>query len=319
MRIAILATYFGRLPPFTQLFLASCAWNKGINFLLIGDAWKELQEDVPDNCKVIAIDLEEFKQRAHSATGIEASFSSPYKICDYKPALGHIFAKELNGYDYWGICDIDLVFGDIESFLTTLNQYDVFSTRSEFLSGPLFLMRNCDDINLLYRQSRDYQTVLSSDRHFSFCECAFAWVPLRAGKSILDVKTEIESMTEVIEKAARLGKITAHFISLSLEPERNFKDKVRVESGRVLKDRKEYIHYHHHNNKGRAFYTYPRWHWTSVPVKFSILNYGVFGGLGSLHLIYRCAQGVDRWKKRVKRALGGLASTNKDDNSTKIT
>lgn len=319
MKIAIFGVYFGNLPPFTQLFLASCAWNKKIDFMLLGDAWKAVQGDVPDNCRIMNIDLQEFKKRAQATTGVVPNFTSPYKLCDYKPTLGHIFEKELVGYDFWGVCDTDLIFGNIDAFLRDLEQYDVYSTRSEFLSGPLFLMRNCEKINQLYRNSKDFKEILSSDKHFSFTECAFAWVPLRAGQCILDVETETESMTEVIEKAERMGTIKAHFVSLSLEPERNFKGKVTVENGRVKKEGKEYVHYHHHNNKGRAAYTFPMWNWRLVPSTLHIHKYGVYSGIRSLHLIYRSAQVIDRWKKRMKRLFNGLGVSSKDAYGTKIT
>ena len=53
---------------------------------------------------------------------------TPYKLCDYKPAYGEIFAPELSGYDFWGYGDMDLVFGDLRAYFTEdkLRKYDKF-------------------------------------------------------------------------------------------------------------------------------------------------------------------------------------------------
>jgi len=278
-----------------------------------------VQDDVPDNCDVLAIDLEEFKKRAYTSTGVLPTFSSPYKLCDYKPAFGHIFQKELDGCDFWGFCDTDVILGDLKGFLCDLLQYDVFSTRSEYLSGPLFLMRNCETVNYLYQQSKDCEKVLSKEKHYCFDECAFAWGELHAGLNIINVETEIESMTEVIVKANRAGLIKAHFFTLSLEPERDFRGKVNIVNGHVLKDGNEYIHFHHLHLKGRSIYTFPAWSWRKTPSVFFINRYGVYGNANSFDLHYRCVQFVERWRRRVKKKLVCFGSRGKDMYATKIT
>ncbi|MDZ8117755.1 DUF6625 family protein [Pontiella agarivorans] len=317
MNISIFVVYFGNLPPFVPLFLSSCASNPAIDFLLLGDAWLTLDGDVPENCRVLGIGLDEFKERAYKATGIMPGFSSPYKLCDYKPVLGEIFGRELSGFDYWGFCDTDIVLGDVMSFLGDLESYDIFSTSREYLSGPLFFFRNTERINKLYSMSKDVEKVMSSEKHYCFDECSFAWSRLLAGQSILEVDTEIESMTEVIVKAQNRGEVSAHFKNLSLEPPKGFKGTVSVDNGRVLMNGQSYIHYHHLHNKGRSVYTYPKWHWSQVPESYWINCYGVFGKHG-LDLGYRFNQYKTRWLKRVGRKLSNpLGRT--DYNATKIT
>ncbi|MDF7799414.1 hypothetical protein P4C99_08055 [Pontiellaceae bacterium B1224] len=318
MRIAVLALYFGNLPRFAQLFLASCDKNREIDFLLVGDAWHGLENDVPENCHVRDIDLEEFKALSEKYTGIKPAFSSPYKICDYKPALGEIFQDMLEGYDYWGFCDIDIILGDISAFIPDLNKYDVFSTSKEYLSGPLFFMRNTEKINELYRKSKDYELVLASDRHFSFTECALAWGALFSGKSLLEIDTEIESMTEVIIKSEQAGNITAHFSTLSLEPERSFSGKVMIVNGKVLMNENNYIHYHHLHNKGRSIYTFPSWGWRKVPNEYYINKFGVYSGIGLQDVTYRLSQFLQKWERRLKKRLM-KRGTSGDGNETKIT
>lgn len=319
LKTAVLAVYFGNLPAFSQLFLASCQLNKDIDFLLVGDAWRAVKGDVPENCRVVDMGLGEFKDRVESLMGIKPQFSSPYKLCDYKPALGVVYQEELKGYDYWGFCDIDIILGDMGSFLKDLGNYDVFSVSKEFLSGPLFFMKNCEKINNLYRKSKDFELILTSDKHFSFTECALAWGSLFAGKTILEVDTEVESMTEVIVKAEQAGEISAHFVSISLEPRKGFKGKVEVGDGRITMDGTSYIHYHHLHSKGSATYTYPAWHWRNVPATYRITKHGVFGDGCPLDLAYRYGQFSDRWKKRLKKRFTISKKSKKDYLVSKLT
>lgn len=76
------------------------------------------------------------------------SLVKPYKLCDFRPAYGDIFSEYLEGYDFWGHCDVDLFWGDIRKFITdeVLERYDrIYST------GHCSLYRNKEEINLWYK------------------------------------------------------------------------------------------------------------------------------------------------------------------------
>lgn len=273
-----------------------------------------MQSDVPVNCRLLPMGLGQLKELVVCRTGFNPHFSSPYKLCDFKPAFGEIFQDELTDYDYWGFTDIDLVLGDLQAFLSGLGEFDVFSTRKEFLSGPFFLMRNEEWINHLYRNSKDVQMVLESEQHYCFDECNFAWVELRDGRSILELDTHIESMTEVLAKAMNDG-LSAHFETLSLEPRKAFDGRVEVARGKVTKDGKEFIHYHHHWNKGQPFYTFPGWHWHSVPERFEVTKYGVYSKDASVDYSCRFAQVANCYQRRFKKLFSG---SGQDTNASKI-
>ncbi len=315
MKIAILVVYFGRLPKFTQLFLASCARNRGVDFFLIGDAWKGVLGDVPSNCYLDTMDLDQLVSLVNRKTGFMPNIASPYKLCDFKPAFGDIFQEKLAGYDYWGFSDIDLILGDLMEFLTHLDKYDIFSTRQEFLSGPFFLMRNTASINRLYKNSKDIARVLTSDQHFCFDECNFAWVELKGGRSILEIETEIESMTEVIAKFGG-DRLLVHYKTLSLEPSKAFRGRVEVNDGKIIMGNRAYIHYHHHLNKGRSLYTYPSWTWREVPETYYISRYGIFSEGWPQDLLYRSSQCVNCWGKRIRKWFSG---NQHDVNASKVT
>lgn len=101
---------------------------------------------------------------------MEVCLPRPYKLCDFRAAYGVIFAKWLEGYDFWGYCDIDIVWGDLQSFFTD----EVFSSFDKIQeSGHLSFYRNIERVNTLYLQPApnvSYKDVFKSPRNFSFDE-----------------------------------------------------------------------------------------------------------------------------------------------------
>lgn len=84
---------------------------------------------------------------------------NPRKFCDLKPAYADIFRDEVELYDYWGFCDMDIIWGDIRSYMTDdiLNNYDIISSRKNAISGHFNLFRNTPQINQLYKKLPDYK------------------------------------------------------------------------------------------------------------------------------------------------------------------
>ena len=42
----------------------------------------------------------------------------PYKLCDLKPFFGRLFPEAVDGYDWWGYTDTDMLLGNLRSVLT---------------------------------------------------------------------------------------------------------------------------------------------------------------------------------------------------------
>ena len=43
---------------------------------------------------------------------------SPYKLCDYRPTYGLALSKWIGTYDFWGYCDLDMLFGDLRKYFS---------------------------------------------------------------------------------------------------------------------------------------------------------------------------------------------------------
>lgn len=146
--VIILIPYFGKLPDTFNVFLNSCKNNKTIDFLLISDDYTGFE--YPDNFKVVYTSFEDVKNRIRNSFDFEAKIDYPFKLCDFRPAYGEIFCEYIQEYDFWGHCDIDLLFGDIRSFFTeeVLQNYDKIG-----YLGHLTLYRNNERINSFYKHS----------------------------------------------------------------------------------------------------------------------------------------------------------------------
>ena len=116
-RICIITVYIGKFPNYFNMWLESCRWNPQFDFLLVTD---NHVESLPDNVKLLRTDLISLKNRLSVKLRSDIVLNSPYKLCDYKPSYGLMFEDELKGYDFWGHCDMDLIWGNLSKFLNCL-------------------------------------------------------------------------------------------------------------------------------------------------------------------------------------------------------
>lgn len=209
--IKVICPYFGEWPWYFKYFLHSCSFNLGVEFLIVSDI--PFEEALPPNIKLLVLSLDNVKELASEKLGFDVVINEPYKLCDFKPAYGHIFEDYLIGYDYWGHGDIDIIFGNITNFITepVNNNYDVICLRHDFITGYFTLFKNTARINSLYKQSKDYKLIYTSERHFCFDETNFTFTSFSEGIHYSKIGSEIESMTHVIRRLQESRLINAYF------------------------------------------------------------------------------------------------------------
>lgn len=145
--IIFIIPYFGKLPNYFKLWLESCRYNPTIDFLLFID--DKTCFDFPPNVKINYTTFDEIKMMIQSNYDFKIVLPRPYKLCDFRPAYGEIFEDYIKNYDYWGYCDIDLIWGDIRKFVTDeiLTKY-----KRLFTHGHCTIMENSKDVNAYYRE-----------------------------------------------------------------------------------------------------------------------------------------------------------------------
>lgn len=167
-KVCIIGVYFGELPNTFSIWLQSCRYNPSIDFLIVTD---QIIEAKADNIIIIQSDLEKIKRKIETLVGFPISLERPYKLCDYKPVYGKIFKDKLKGYDYWGHCDFDLIWGDIRYYIEKYHYWEY----EKFLPfGHLTLYRNVCEVNDRYKMegsiTGNYKSVFTSSKSMLFDE-----------------------------------------------------------------------------------------------------------------------------------------------------
>lgn len=145
--IVFIVPYFGKLPNYFKLWLESCRYNPTIDFLLFID--DKTEYNYPSNVKVNYISFNELKDIIQTHYDFKIVLPKPYKLCDFRPAFGEIFEKYITNYDYWGYCDIDLIWGDMRKFVTD----DILLKHKRiFTHGHCTIMENSKEVNAYYRK-----------------------------------------------------------------------------------------------------------------------------------------------------------------------
>jgi hypothetical protein len=118
-------------------------------------------------------DFAAFVERVKQRLDIDiTAFKDPRKLCDFRPAFAAIYAKEIVGYDFWGHTDLDVVFGQIDAFVSEamLPRCDVVSNDLASICGPFSLFRNTPRVNELFKTQKDWRDILLDSRFRVFDE-----------------------------------------------------------------------------------------------------------------------------------------------------
>lgn len=168
--IGIVVLYFGKKPISYDAWEATAVTNDTIDFYIFTDI-PEIKDN--KNIRVITCSFEECRQMIQKVMNFKISLESPYKLCDYKPTYGLVFHNWLKDYDFWGYCDLDVVFGDLREFFTD----DALKYSDRCLeNGHISLWKNNEKMNTMFkyyeREGENYEKVYKSPDSFYFDEQA---------------------------------------------------------------------------------------------------------------------------------------------------
>ena len=133
---------------------ASCRRNPDVEWLIFTDAASPPR--LPPNVRIVPMDADALNRRCAATLGFETHISAslPYKVCDLRPTFGLVFAQEIGPRDFWGHCDLDVVWGDIRAFMRPeiLEGHDIVTSRVGRISGHFCLYRNRPEWQTLFRE-----------------------------------------------------------------------------------------------------------------------------------------------------------------------
>lgn len=161
LRKLIICPYFGSFPEWMDLFLAD--FHKSLS--PIG---YELLLDT---------DLDGFKKRVQEKLRINCPVTrGSSKVWDYRCTLGLLYEEELKGYDYWGTCDFDVVFGDVGKWFpdAEISTLDVWSNHHNYVCGFWTLYKNQRDVNNLFTNYPHWKEILSDKEVYGWVEMQYS-------------------------------------------------------------------------------------------------------------------------------------------------
>ncbi len=239
-KILVFVCYFGKAPWYLDYFLQSCVDNEDVDFIFFTDI--EEIKIKGDNMKIVPISFEKFRDKINSHFSFELNIQHPMKLCDIRTSFGEVFQDLIDDYDFWGYCDVDVVFGRIRYFLddAVLENNDVIFTKPDYPTGFFAIYKNDVNISSLYRSTPDYIKVFQDEKLLCFDECGGNYSQVCNGVNILDTKYVIDSMHHILERNRDSINVLYEFYSIEGTP-----GKIKYDNGVLIyKNEFEVLLYH---------------------------------------------------------------------------
>jgi hypothetical protein len=170
-RIAFVLPWFGDWPNWMPLYWESCRWNPDIHWLIFTD--QLAPAEAPENVAFERLSLPDLYGRiGHNLSlNLRPPFRS-HKLCDFKITMGSSFRDVLQGYDFWGMCDLDMAWGQIRDFYPDelLAQYDILTSSRRAINGQCTLFRNVPQVNELFWEELGALEILMDPASRNFSE-----------------------------------------------------------------------------------------------------------------------------------------------------
>lgn len=178
-------------------FFAETASSSGANILLIGDVPPPFA--LPTKVRHHSISWDGMMKLAAEKLNLnvaEMKNATMYKVNDFKPLFAYIFPELVEGFDWWGHCDNDLILGDVASVVARYQSTsDIISGSPDHSTwGPFTLFRNTPAINALFKRATiSLDKIFANPRPLCFDEwgsCGYKRWPGASMAGIVDSNAE---------------------------------------------------------------------------------------------------------------------------------
>ncbi len=170
MKIIFIIPYFGKTPGWIDYFIKSCSYNPDYSWLIYGNI--KCKNNELKNIKFINADINDFNRLASERLKLSVNIMHPYKICDLKPFFGIIFYDYIKEYDFWGYCDLDMIFGKITNTLkfNKIINYDLITSRKNIISGDFTLYKNNEYTRNLCKKIWNYKKIITDTERLYYID-----------------------------------------------------------------------------------------------------------------------------------------------------
>jgi hypothetical protein len=164
-KFALVEVWIGKIPDYFNFHLHSAQNVKTIDFFFFTNDFDFKPVNLPKNYHVLYITIDEFVNRFNQVSRVKIDRIDNYKkITDFKLLYFEMFKEYISDYQYYGCYDIDTLFGNIDTVLSKIQDYDFITIGNKKyhnrLSGPLLIMKNEKSILDLIQTDRFYETLL---------------------------------------------------------------------------------------------------------------------------------------------------------------
>jgi hypothetical protein len=170
-----------------KLTIASMKYNPTVTFVLVNVIPEEasyhshfqnvIQEMGVPNLIYYVITISKWKELIRNKLQIDVPFTTEwfYKLCDFKPTLGHLFSELVDlpskKYRYWGYADIDLIWGNFGKFAHLFQGDYYFIRTSAHVTVGMAQFFSLDNFTLhIYEQDPEYLRLLSLPEYYNLDE-----------------------------------------------------------------------------------------------------------------------------------------------------
>lgn len=242
--IVLIFPYFGKLPAQYGMWRASALRNPSVDFMFFTDA----QVEPAPNIIVHKMQFQDFRKLIQDVIEFPVVLDRPYIMCDFKPVYGEALQAYIGKYDYWGYGDLDLVYGDLRTFLTD----EVLSSHLFFLGyGHLTLYHNDAATNAYYREIvpgyQDYHEAFTTPVQTFFDEydhkgTADKWRECRPADCWAELPFDNVSKPK---QAYEMNSLTREWQQIVFEHQGSKLLMVRIRNGQIEKKESLYAHFQH--------------------------------------------------------------------------
>jgi len=122
-------------------------------------------DNLPPNVEIVDMTAEQFAELVEKKLGVKPNMFTTKSgvpsvhITDFYVASGIIFEDYIKGFDFWGITNMDIVYGRLSHFVpdSLLEHCDIFSDDINTINGIFCLFRNTPKVNNLFKEIPDWQ------------------------------------------------------------------------------------------------------------------------------------------------------------------
>ena len=241
--IVLIFPYFGTLPVQYEMWRASAIRNPSVDFMFFTDTDVEPAQ----NIIVHRMQFNEFQQIVQNAFDFPIVLDRPYKLCEYKQAYGYILQEYIKDYGFWGFGDLDLVYGDIRSFLTD----SILGHKFILGWGHLTLLHNDEDANTYFMKQvpgyQNYKDAFTTSKITFFDEygykgCSDKWRDCRSEDCWLEWPFDNASKPK---EAFHFNSMTRGWKQVVFEHLDNKLYMLRFNNGKLEKKESLYAHFQH--------------------------------------------------------------------------